>query len=147
MACHALGVVRDAPEEMFSTKENIQSLTELLVLLREHVDLQLERMKLDAVSRLAGLVAVLAVLIVSLVCASAVVLFLSLAAVVWLQPALGWAGACLLVAAVYAVLALAVYAMRRRLIINPMTNVLGHMLLDEHAPAPDAPTSTSHPAP
>lgn len=117
---------------MMSSDQNVKILERLVRNLKRYVDLKLESLRLDAVSRITMLISALVIGVVFFCLASLVAVMLSFAAVVYLAPIVGgYVVASGLVALFYVLVALLLIVFRRPLIIDPITRFLVSLLLSE----------------
>lgn len=115
-----------------SSDQNVKILERLVRNLKRYVDLKLESLRLDAVSRITMLISALVIGVVFFCLASLVAVMLSFAAVVYLAPIVGgYVVASGLVALFYVLVALLLIVFRRPLIIDPITRFLVSLLLSE----------------
>lgn len=116
---------------MFSSDKNIEILTRLVRNLRRYGELRWAALRLDFVGKMTVLLSALIVAGVLFCLAALMVVFLSFAVVHLLAPKVGLAAAYGWVAAGYLLLATLVFAMRRRLIVNPIARFFTALFLDE----------------
>ena len=114
---------------MFSSDKSVETLTQLIEMLKHNIELRTECVRLDVTARVVRLLgaAVLAVLL--FIIFLAVVLFTSLAAVMWLAQFWGMATAFGVAAAFYAVVLLLVFVCRKSWIERPLVRFLSDVLL------------------
>ena len=117
---------------MMSSDQNVRILERLVRNLKRYVDLKLETLRLDAVSRITMLLSAILIGAVFFCLASLVAIMLSFAAVVYLAPIVGgYVVSAGLVALFYVVVALLLILFRKSLIIDPITRFLVALLLSE----------------
>ena len=115
-----------------SSDQNVKILERLVRNLKRYVDLKLESIRLDAVSRITMLISAVLIGVVFFCLASLVAVMLSFAAVVYLAPLVGgYVAASGLVALFYVLVALLLIVFRRPLIIDPVTRFLVSLLLSQ----------------
>lgn len=115
-----------------SSDQNVKILERLVRNLKRYVDLKLESLRLDAVSRITMLLSAVLIGVVFFCIASLIVIILSFAAVVYLASTVGgYVMASGLVALFYIAVALLLIVFRRPLIIDPITRFLVALLLSE----------------
>lgn len=115
---------------MFSNDKNINDVSDLLREAYAYVDLRLQQLRLDAVGKLTVLLSAALVCVVMLVLMAVALFFAAYMFALLIAPAVGglhWA--CGIVALTCVVIALVFYALRRRLILRPLANFLGNLLL------------------
>ena len=110
---------------MMSSDQNVRILERLVRNLKRYVDLKLETLRLDAVSRITMLLSAILIGVVFFCLASLVAIMLSFAAVVYLAPIVGG----YVVSA--GLVALLLILFRKPLIIDPITRFLVALLLSE----------------
>ena len=117
---------------MMSSDQNVKILERLVRNLKRYVDLKLESLRLDAVSRITMLLSAVLIGVVFFCLASLVAVMLSFAAVFYLAPLVGgYVVAGGVVALFYIVVALLLFVFRRSLIIAPITRFLVSLLLSQ----------------
>lgn len=117
---------------MFSSDKNIERIVRLIIGLRKYGELRLEKMQLEAVSKVTAILSMIIVGMIFSFVAVWVVLLLSLAFVLLLEPyTKSYVTAILLVAGLHLFFASFAFAFRRRLIIDPIANILSSVLLNE----------------
>lgn len=103
---------------------------ELWAELKKYLTLQIDYAKLTAVEKLVVLLSAIAMVAVMLILGACVLFYLSFAVVFMLSDAIGstWA-AYLIVSGIFMVLMLVVYAMRQKLILDPVSRFLTRLFL------------------
>ena len=103
---------------------------ELWAELKKYLTLQIDYAKLTAVEKLVVLLSAIAMVAVMLILGACVLFYLSFAVVFMLSDAIGstW-GAYLIVSGIFMVLMLVVYAMRQKLILDPVSRFLTQLFL------------------
>ena len=78
---------------MFSSDKNVESIAQLIEVLKDYMGLQKEYLKLDVIEKVVRLVTALILAFVLVVLGIAVMFYLSLAVAYWLTPVIGtgWA--------------------------------------------------------
>lgn len=117
---------------MFSSDKNIESIRRLCAELKSFVLLRMRLARLDFVDKMTVLLSALVLGAILFMLITIVVLFLSYTAALALAEVVGSTAAFALITSVYALLALIVYALRKKLIIDPMANFLGNLFLNEN---------------
>ena len=111
---------------MFSNDQKIDAANDLLREAKQYADLRLQRLKLDFVSKLTLLLSAL------LVVFAVVFLFVAYTLALAMAPHVGglhWA--CAIIAAGDIVLGTLFYAIRRPLIVQPLTNFVARLFLEK----------------
>ncbi len=100
--------------------------------LKKFLSLQYDYVRLTALEKLVVLLSTLAMAVVLLVLIACVLFYLSFALVFLISEAIGclW-GAYLIVSGLFVALTLVVYAMRSKLIIDPVSKFLTRLFLDK----------------
>lgn len=93
------------------------------------VKLNIDYAKLTGAEKLSTLLAISVMALVGIIIVSIVIFMVSLALVMLLSKETGIFGACMIMAGIYAVLLVALYAMRRRLIIDPIARFVSTLIL------------------
>ena len=103
---------------------------ELWAELKKYLTLQIDYAKLTTVEKLVVLLSAIAMVAVMLILGACVLFYLSFAVVFMLSDAIGstW-GAYLLVSGIFLVLMLVVYALRQKLILDPVSRFLTRLFL------------------
>ena len=103
---------------------------ELWAELKKYLTLQIDYAKLTAVEKLVVLLSAIAMVAVMLILGACVLFYLSFAVVFMLSDAIGstW-GAYLIVSGIFMVLMLVVYALRQKLILDPVSRFLTRLFL------------------
>ena len=111
---------------MFSNDQKIDAANDLLREAKQYADLRLQRLKLDFVSKLTLLLSALVVVF------AVVFLFVAYTLALAMAPHVGglhWA--CAIIAAGDIVLGTLFYAIRRPLIVQPLTNFVARLFLEK----------------
>lgn len=103
---------------------------ELWAELKKYLTLQIDYAKLTTVEKLVVLLSAIAMVAVMLILGACVLFYLSFAVVFMLSDAIGstW-GAYLIVSGIFLVLMLVVYALRQKLILDPLSRFLTRLFL------------------
>ncbi len=120
---------------MLSSNKNIDSLQELLREVMTYVRLQKRYVRLDIVEKLTVLLAALTLGAILFLLGGIVVLFLSYMCVVALSDCMeSEVAACAVVCTAWAVVAIVVYLLRKRLIFNPIASHVAKLFAERGAP-------------
>ena len=114
---------------MFSSNRNIEALCQLFSEGKDYVELKLRFLQLDLVGKMTILLSTLVLGAILFLIVAMVILLLSFMAIELISPKVGTVGAYGITAAAYVVLACIIYVFRKKLLINPMANFLGKLLL------------------
>ena len=103
---------------------------ELWAELKKYLTLQIDYAKLTTVEKLVVLLSAIAMVAVMLILGACVLFYLSFAVLFMLSDAIGstW-GAYLIVSGIFLVLMLVVYALRQKLILDPVSRFLTRLFL------------------
>lgn len=133
---------------VFSSDRNIETIGQLFVELKRYVELKGKCMQIDFVSKLSRLMAALVVTSVLFILGGIALLFISMMLAAAIAPHVGGlAYSYAIIVALYALLAMLVYAKRQAWIEAPITNFLGHLFLDETTPDSMGNDSANPPTP
>lgn len=116
---------------MLSSDKNVETIAQLVEVLKHYLGLQKEYVKLDVIDKVVRLLTAAALAIVFFLLLIAVMLFLSLSFAFWLSTYTGTPLAFLIVAALHLLLLLLVFAYRKPWIEKPLVKVLAGILLSE----------------
>lgn len=116
---------------MLSSDKNVETLAQLIEVLKDYVGLQKEHLKFDITHKMVRLIAALTVATIMFVLVIAILFYLSFAMVYWMSPATGIAGAFAIVAAFFLVLLIMILIFRKPLIIQPLIRVVADILLSK----------------
>ncbi len=115
---------------MFSGDKNLELISQLFADAKRYAELRLQLTKVDLVSKLAILLAALILGAVLFMLFTIVILFLSYTAAAMLATWLGsMSAACAVIAGCYLLVAVVVYANRRRWIVTPLARFLSKLFL------------------
>ncbi|WP_297226456.1 phage holin family protein [uncultured Prevotella sp.] len=116
---------------MFSTDKNIETIAQLIEVVRHYIGLQSKYMKLDVIDKIVRLfTALIMVALLSLLLFIGLI-YLSFAAVYALEPFMGTATAFACIAGVYFVVLLLFVVFRKKWIERPLVRFLASMLMQE----------------
>lgn len=116
---------------MFSNDQNIESIGQLVEVLKHYVGLQSEYLKLDVVDKVVRLLTVATMTVIFCSLLGLALIYLSFAAAYALQPVVGMGGGFCIIAGVYLLLLLLLYIFRHQCIEKPLVKVLASILLDK----------------
>ncbi len=114
---------------MLSSDKNVETLTQLIEMLKHNIGLRTEYAKIDVTARVVRLLGAATLAVLLFVIVLAVLLFVSLAVVTWLAESWGFVKAYTAAAAFYLVVLLLVYSCRKSWIERPLTRFLSNILL------------------
>lgn len=115
---------------MLSSDKNIESIVQLVEVLKRYLGLQKEFVKLSLVEKFVRLMTALTLTVVFVFLGFAVLFNLSFAFVYWLSPTLGVAAAFLLVAFIHLFLLCVVFYFRKAWIERPLVRFLADVLFN-----------------
>lgn len=115
---------------MLSNDKNVESIAQLIEVLKDYLGLQKEYIKLDAIDKVVRLVTALTLAFVLTVLGIAVLFYLSFAVVYWLTPLVGTAWAFFIIALAFLVLLFLVFIYRKPWIERPLVRFLADILLN-----------------
>ena len=115
---------------MFSSDKNVESIAQLIEVLKDYMGLQKEYLKLDVIEKVVRLVTALILAFVLVVLGIAVTFYLSLAVAYWLTPVIGTGWAFFIIALVFLLLLLLVISFRKSWIERPLVRFLADILIN-----------------
>ncbi len=116
---------------MFSNDRNIETIGQLVEVLRHYIGLQSEYVRLDVVDKATRLITAIAVTLVIVTLLLVALACLSFAAAFALAPRVGMAGAFVVVACFYLVVLILFFCFRHRWIERPLVKFLAGLLLQK----------------
>jgi O-antigen/teichoic acid export membrane protein len=115
---------------MFSSDKNVESIAQLIEVLKGYIGLQKEYLKLNVIEKVVRLITALTLAIVLVILGVAFLFYLSFAVVFWLEPVTGKAWAFFLMALVFLALLILVFFNRKAWIERPLVRFLADTLLN-----------------
>lgn len=97
--------------------------------IQETVKLNIDYAKLTGAEKITALLSACVVGLLAIILASAVIFIISVAVIVLISDATGIFGACMIMAGIYAVLLVLLFAMRQKLIVDPIAKFISSLLL------------------
>ena len=116
---------------MFSTDKNIETIAQLIEIVRHYIGLQSKFLKLDVIDKIVRLLTALIMVAVLSVLLFIGIIYLSFAAVYALEPLMGIAAAFACVAGAYFFVFILFIAFRKQWIERPLVRFLASMLMQE----------------
>lgn len=114
---------------MLSSDKNVETIAQLVEVLKHYLGLQKEYVKLDIIDKVVRLLTAMALAVIFFLLIIAVMLFLSLSLAHWLTPLTDAPLAYLIVAALHLLLLLLVIAYHKPWIEKPLVKFLASILL------------------
>lgn len=115
---------------MLSSDQNIQTIRELVLNLKEYAELKAESVQIGIIRKLSILITALIVGGLAFVFVAIIIFFLSGTLALALAPHVGGTAiSCLIVATFYLLLGCLIYAKRTAWILNPIANFIGELFL------------------
>ena len=115
---------------MFSNDRNIETIGQLVEVLKHYIGLQNEYLRLDVIEKVVRLITALIIAGVTFLIIIIIFIYLSFAAAYAMAPALGYPVAFLIVAAFYFVVFLLFMAFRKSWVEKPLVRFLASMLME-----------------
>jgi len=115
---------------MLSSDKNIETITQLIEMVKHNFELRKEYAKLDIVEKVVRLLSAIALAATLTIILAILLFFLSVAFAVWISQFTGLTLALLIVAGVYLLLFLVVYSSRKSWIERPLVKYLSRILLN-----------------
>lgn len=116
---------------MFSNDKNIETIGQLVEVLKHYIGLQTEYVKLDVIEKIVRLLTVAAITFTLVILLLLAVIYLSFAAAYALVPSMGAAGAFCVVAGGYLLILLLCIIFRRQWIERPLVGFLANLLMEK----------------
>ena len=115
---------------MLSSDQNIQTIRELVLNLKEYAELKADSVQIGIIRKLSILITALIVGGLAFVLVAIIIFFLSGTLALALAPHVGGTAiSCLIVATFYLLLGCLIYAKRTAWILNPIANFIGELFL------------------
>jgi uncharacterized membrane protein len=115
---------------MFSSDRNIETIGQLVEVLRHYVGLQTEYVKLDVIDKTVRLITILVIGAATSLVMMLALIYLSFAAACAMAPSIGYPWAFCIVAAFYLIVLVILYLFRKPIIERPLVKFLAEMLFD-----------------
>ena len=115
---------------MFSNDQNIETISQLVDVLKHYIGLQSEYVKLDVIEKVVRLLTAAALALVLALLVIFILIFLSVAGAHALMPCTGAVGAYAIVAGFYLLLLVLVIIKRKSWIEKPLVKFLANLLLN-----------------
>lgn len=114
---------------MLSSDKNVETIAQLIKVLRHYLGLQTEYLKLDVIDKVVRLITAAAFTIVFFFIITAVVMFLSVALAFWLGNYMSLTAAFLIIGSVHLLFFVLVILFRKRFIERPLVSFLANLLI------------------
>lgn len=114
---------------MLSSDKNVETLTQLIEMLKHNLELRIEYLKLDVTARVVRLLGAATLAVLLFLILLAVILFATMAAVMWLAHFWGMAASFAVAAAFYTLALILIYVCRKAWIERPLVRFLSDILL------------------
>ena len=114
---------------MLSSDKNVESIAQLIEVLKHYLGLQAEYVKLDVVDKVVRLLTATALAIVLFLIFIGVLLFFGFGLANWLSQYVGTAAAFFMVSAFHLILLILVFVFRKPMIEKPLVRFLASLLL------------------
>ena len=115
---------------MFSNDQNIETISQLVDVLKHYIGLQSEYVKLDVIEKVVRLITALIMATVVFLIILIIFIYLSFAAAYAMVPSLGYPAAFCIVAGFYLLVLLVVMIKRKSWIEKPLVKFLANLLLN-----------------
>lgn len=117
---------------MFSTDQNIETIGQLVDIIKHYIGLQNEYMRLDVIDKVVRLITSLLIVAVAFIILITILIYLSFAVAYALAPTLGHPLAFCVVAFFHLFLFLLFIAFRKRWVERPLVKFLASLLMDDN---------------
>ena len=114
---------------MLSSDKNVETIAQLIEVLKHYLGLQKEYLKLDVIDKVVRLLTAAALFILFFLIIVAVVMYFSFAAAFWLGQHIGMAPAFLIVGGIHILLLILFLAFRKSWIEKPLVRFLAGLLI------------------
>ena len=115
---------------MLSSDKNVETISQLIEMVKHNIELRKEYTKLDVVEKVVRLLSASALSLLLTVIIAAILLFASAGAAAWLSQYIGLTQSLFAVAGAYLLLLLLVYGSRKSWIERPLVKYLSRLLLN-----------------
>lgn len=114
---------------MLSSDKNVESVAQLIEVLKDYIGLQKEYLKFDVIDKMVKILTALIFSIIILLLTIAILFYFSFAAVYWMAPVTGLAGAYAIVSGFFLLMIVLTVTFRKRLIEKPLIRFMTGILL------------------
>ena len=114
---------------MLSSDKNVETIAQLVEVLKHYLGLQKEYVKLDVIDKVVSLLTAAALTIIFVLIMMAVLMYLSVAAAFWLSNYVGTATAFLIIGCVHILIFIVFFIYRKPWIEKPLVRFLAGLLL------------------
>jgi hypothetical protein len=115
---------------LFSNDQNIETIGQLVELIRHYIGLQNEYLRLDVIEKVVRLITALVIAAVVSLIVIIILIYLSFAAAYAMAPSLGYPVAFCIVACFYIIVLLFFFAFRKSWIEKPLVRFLASLLME-----------------
>ena len=115
---------------MLSSDKNVETIAQLVEIIKHYLGLQKEYLKLDIIDKIVRLLTFAALVVVFSVLLVAVLMYLSCAIAFWLASYMGTALAFLVVGGIHLLLIIIVFIYCKKWIEKPLVRFLANLLLE-----------------
>ncbi|MBR4920901.1 MAG: phage holin family protein [Prevotella sp.] len=116
---------------MLSSDQNVETIAQLVEIIKHYLGLQKEYLKLDVIDKVVRLLTFFALAIVFILVIVAVVTYFSFAIAFWLASYTGTALAFLVVGGIHLLLMIVIFIFRKKWIEKPLVRFLANLLLNQ----------------
>lgn len=116
---------------MLSSDKNVETLAQLIEVLKHYLGLQKEYVKLDVIDKVVRLLTAATLAVIFFLIIIAVLMYLSFAAAFWLANYTGTATAFLIMGCVHLLIFIVFFIFRKRWIEKPLVHFLAGLLLSK----------------
>ncbi len=116
---------------MLSSDKNVETIGQLIEVLKHYLGLQTEYLKLDVIDKVVRLLTAAALFILLFLIVVAVIMYFSFAAAFWLGGHIGMAPAFFIVGGIHLLFLVFFLLFRERWIERPLVRFLAHLLMSK----------------
>ena len=116
---------------MLSSDKNVETIAQLIEVLKHYLGLQTEYLKLDVIDKVVRLLKAATLALIFILIIVAVVMYFSFALAFWLSSFMGMAAAFLIVGAIHLLIFILFISFRKPWIEKPLVHFLASLLLSK----------------
>ncbi len=114
---------------MFSNDNNVETIAQLVEVLKHYIGLQSEYVKLDVIEKIVRLLTIFTIVTVFVLLLVISIIFFSFAVAYALEPCTGMTGAFCIIGGFYFIVFIVFFLLRKQLIEKPLVRFLASLLM------------------